>query len=101
MAQRSSLVVTSNFILFLINIIMATGQVLTYIFTLGIFLVSLTIHEYAHAWVAYKYGDDTAARMGRLTLNPPLLTPYFPGPGNPLTRTSSPLSYSPCSPLGR
>jgi Zn-dependent protease len=49
---------------------MATGQTLTYIFTLGIALASLTIHEYAHAWVAYKYGDDTAARMGRLTLNP-------------------------------
>jgi Zn-dependent protease len=33
-------------------------------------LVSLTIHEYAHAWMAYKYGDDTAKRLGRLTLNP-------------------------------
>jgi Zn-dependent protease len=33
-------------------------------------LVSLTIHEYAHAWMAYKYGDDTAKSMGRLTLNP-------------------------------
>jgi len=45
-------------------------QALTYISTLAIFLVSLTIHEYAHAWVAYRYGDDTAKRMGRLTLNP-------------------------------
>ena len=33
-------------------------------------LVTLSVHEYAHAWVAYRYGDDTAARMGRLTLNP-------------------------------
>jgi len=32
--------------------------------------MSLTIHEYAHAWMAYRYGDYTAARMGRLTLNP-------------------------------
>ena len=38
--------------------------------TTAIFLVSLTVHEYAHAWTAYRYGDDTAARMGRLTLNP-------------------------------
>lgn len=38
--------------------------------TIAIFLISLTIHEYAHAWTAYRYGDDTAARMGRLTLNP-------------------------------
>jgi Zn-dependent protease len=32
--------------------------------------VSLTVHEYAHGWMAYRYGDDTAKRMGRLTLNP-------------------------------
>ena len=32
--------------------------------------MSLTIHEYAHGWMAYRYGDDTAKRMGRLTLNP-------------------------------
>lgn len=43
---------------------------LTYLFTLSIFLVSLSIHEYAHARMAYRYGDDTAASMGRLTLNP-------------------------------
>jgi len=49
---------------------MFAGQTLTYLFVLPIFLVSLTIHEYAHAWVAYKYGDDTAKSMGRLTLNP-------------------------------
>jgi len=49
---------------------MIASEALTYIFTLSIFLASLTIHEYAHAWMAYRYGDDTAARMGRLTLNP-------------------------------
>ena len=31
---------------------------------------SLSFHEFAHAWMAYKLGDNTAARMGRLTLNP-------------------------------
>ena len=31
---------------------------------------SLSFHEFAHAWMAYKLGDDTAARLGRLTLNP-------------------------------
>ena len=49
---------------------MLASQALTYLLVLPIFLVSLTIHEYAHAWVAYKYGDDTAKSMGRLTLNP-------------------------------
>ncbi len=35
-----------------------------------ILLVALPIHEFAHAFVAYRLGDDTAARQGRLSLNP-------------------------------
>lgn len=34
------------------------------------FLFSLCVHEYAHGWVAKKFGDNTASLMGRLTLNP-------------------------------
>lgn len=37
---------------------------------LVILLVGFPIHEAAHAYVAYRLGDDTAARQGRLTLNP-------------------------------
>jgi Zn-dependent protease len=33
-------------------------------------ILSLAVHEFAHAWSAYRLGDDTAARAGRLTLNP-------------------------------
>ena len=33
-------------------------------------LLSLTVHEWAHAWTAWKLGDDTAKHLGRLTLNP-------------------------------
>ena len=33
-------------------------------------IFALSFHEYAHAWMAYRLGDNTAARMGRLTLNP-------------------------------
>ena len=33
-------------------------------------LLALTFHEYAHAFVANMYGDDTAKQRGRLTLNP-------------------------------
>ncbi|MEE9215982.1 MAG: site-2 protease family protein [Anaerolineales bacterium] len=33
-------------------------------------VVALTVHEFAHAWSAFQLGDDTAKRMGRLTLNP-------------------------------
>jgi Zn-dependent protease len=35
-----------------------------------VLLLSLTVHEFAHAWAARRLGDDTAERMGRLTLNP-------------------------------
>ena len=34
------------------------------------FVVALTFHEFSHALVAKLQGDDTAERMGRLTLNP-------------------------------
>jgi Zn-dependent protease len=37
---------------------------------LPVLILSLSVHEWAHAWSAYKLGDDTAAREGRLTLNP-------------------------------
>jgi len=33
-------------------------------------VISLSFHEYGHAWVAKRFGDDTAERAGRLTLNP-------------------------------
>jgi Zn-dependent protease len=34
------------------------------------FLLAVSCHEAAHAYVAHLYGDDTAKRSGRLTLNP-------------------------------
>jgi Zn-dependent protease len=33
-------------------------------------IISISIHEFAHAYAAYKLGDSTAKSMGRLTLNP-------------------------------
>lgn len=33
-------------------------------------VLSFTIHEFAHAWVATRLGDDTPERQGRLTLSP-------------------------------
>jgi Zn-dependent protease len=35
-----------------------------------IFIISLTLHELAHALMAYRLGDRSAQEMGRLTLNP-------------------------------
>ncbi len=38
--------------------------------TLIAFVVAISIHEFMHAWTAWRLGDDTAARLGRITLNP-------------------------------
>lgn len=46
------------------------GQVLTFALLLGTIIVSLSCHEFGHAWSAKLYGDDTAEKQGRLTLNP-------------------------------
>ena len=41
-------------------------------------LFALTAHEVAHAWTAYRQGDDTAFKLGRITLNPiPHLDPVM------------------------
>ncbi|AYF43354.1 peptidase, M50 family [Halobacteriovorax sp. BALOs_7] len=34
------------------------------------FLLAISFHEFGHGWMAKRYGDDTADRLGRLTLNP-------------------------------
>ncbi len=45
-------------------------KILTLLLIAPPILLALTFHEYAHAFVANKYGDDTAKQNGRLTLNP-------------------------------
>ena len=58
---------------------------------LPVLLFSIVLHEVAHAWVARREGDDTADRLGRITLNPlphldpvgsflvPIVLAYLPG----------------------
>jgi Zn-dependent protease len=42
-----------------------------------VLLFSLSFHESAHAWMAFRLGDDTAASLGRITLNPlPHIDPF-------------------------
>ena len=36
----------------------------------AVLLFSLTVHESAHAWTAASFGDPTAQRLGRISLNP-------------------------------
>ncbi len=38
--------------------------------SLSLFFLAVIIHEFAHGWVAWKLGDSTAKKAGRLTLNP-------------------------------
>lgn len=35
-----------------------------------VLLLAISAHEAAHAWMSYKFGDDTARLLGRVTLNP-------------------------------
>ena len=36
----------------------------------AVLIMSVVVHEVAHAWQARREGDDTADRLGRITLNP-------------------------------
>jgi Zn-dependent protease len=40
------------------------------VFFLLALVISISIHEFSHAWAAYELGDPTARNLGRLTLNP-------------------------------
>lgn len=46
---------------------LSTPLIITRVITL---IIALTVHEFAHAFVADRFGDDTPRLMGRLTLNP-------------------------------
>lgn len=46
------------------------GALLSLLLTIPGVLIAITCHEFAHAFVADKLGDDTPRREGRLTLNP-------------------------------
>jgi Zn-dependent protease len=40
------------------------------VFSVIVFLFAISVHESAHAWVAWRLGDPTAFMLGRVTLNP-------------------------------
>lgn len=51
------------------NIFSQSGLI-SFLYTLPALLLSLSIHEFAHAYVAYKLGDKSQKALGRLTLDP-------------------------------
>jgi Zn-dependent protease len=42
----------------------------TVVLSLPVLLLAFSVHEFMHAWVALKQGDDTAYMLGRVTLDP-------------------------------
>jgi len=48
----------------------AKSIMLTIVAYLIVIVLSLSLHEFAHAFVAYKSGDDTPKMQGRVTINP-------------------------------
>jgi len=50
--------------------LLTSGQYVIFFTILVAIIFSLTLHEFGHAYSAKLLGDDTAQRMGRLTLNP-------------------------------
>jgi Zn-dependent protease len=72
-----------------------------------VLLFSLSFHESAHAWAALRLGDDTAAREGRISLNPlvhidPIGTVLLPlimfvSSGSPVFGWAKPTPYNPAN----
>ena len=67
-------------------------------------MVSASIHEFGHAYTAYRLGDDTAKRAGRLTINPlahidrfgSVILPLIMGVmGGPIFAFAKPVPYNP------
>ena len=50
--------------------LLTNGQYFVFFTVLVAIILSLSVHEFAHAWSAKRFGDNTAERLGRLTLNP-------------------------------
>ena len=49
---------------------MGTAGLLSLLLTIPGVIIAISFHEFAHAWMAVKLGDDTPLRQGRLSLDP-------------------------------
>lgn len=54
----------------LANYINNPNELLALVLTLPGVIIAITFHEFAHAWMADRLGDDTPREQGRLNLNP-------------------------------
>jgi Zn-dependent protease len=81
-------------------------QVRTAVVSLIAFILSVTVHEFGHAWMANRLGDRLPAEQGRLTLSPrahidwlgtiimPLVGAFAPG-GYPMLAWGRPVQTNP------
>lgn len=83
---------------------MGTFNLEAVLLALPVLLLSLTAHEWGHAWMALKQGDDTAYMLGRVSMNPMahldwIGTILFPamaiGSGAPLLGWAKPVPVNP------
>lgn len=79
-------------------------MILTIVIVLAVILISMTLHEVMHGYVAYWLGDDTAKHQGRLTFNPlkhidPFMTIILPVllaiSGLPIFGGAKPVPFNP------
>ena len=69
--KRTMYIIIGIMLLFiLIQYATNPGQLLGLLISAPGVLIAITFHEFAHGYAAYKLGDDTAKRQGRLSLNP-------------------------------
>jgi Zn-dependent protease len=56
--------------MFILNLLLGQLSILSVLGIAAGFIIGVTVHEFAHAYIAFKNGDATAKYEGRLTLNP-------------------------------
>lgn len=86
---------------------MMNDRVIFFLIYYPVFLLSLSLHESAHAWTASKFGDNTAKNLGRISLNPikhmdfigtfllPVIFFFMPGLSFPIGGWGKPVPVNP------
>ena len=83
---------------------MSNERIFTTVISIFLVMISASLHEFGHAYAAYRCGDDTAKRAGRLTLNPfahidrfgSIVLPLIMGlMGGPILAFAKPVPYNP------
>ena len=83
---------------------MTTDRIFVTVISIFLVMMSASLHEFGHAYVAHRLGDTTAERAGRLTINPlahidrfgSVVLPLIMGlMGGPIFAFAKPVPYNP------